>query len=116
MPTLLWNIDKDTPPPFNNVAYFERSCDPFNPKKLQAALDKNVDASDVPESGWMGIDWGENPICFIPDGTGFTLPKPEFELVKGYFKDGRMFAYPVAEYTKELKERHATEFAKRKAA
>ena len=116
MATLLWKTNKETPPPFNSVAYFERSCDPFNPKKLQAALDKNVDASDVPESGWMGIDWGENPICFIPDGTGFTLPQPEFELAKGYFKDGRTFAYPVTEYAEDLKQRHLAELAKRKAA
>ena len=111
--TLLYKTNEDTPPPFSGVAYFERSCDPFHPKKIQEALGAKVDSSDVKESGWMAIDWYENPIGFIPDGTGTKFPKPEFELAQGYFNDGRMFAYPKNEHLSELKARHEKERIKR---
>lgn len=113
MISLLWKTSAETPPPFEGVAYFERSCDPFDPKKIAEAFGKNPEPVNLPESGWMAIDWFENPIGFIPDGTGFKFPKPEFELVKGYFDDGRMFAYPIADCVGELKERHKQEADKR---
>ena len=43
----------------------------------------------------MAIDWYENPVGFVPDGSCY-MPKrkPEFETKRGYFDDGRMFSYP----------------------
>lgn len=110
---ILFKTSKDLPPPFGGCAYFERSCDPFHPKVLQSALDKTIDSSDVPESGWMGIDWGENPICFIPDGTGYEKRNESFSIEEGYFPDGRMFAYPLGENGDYLKNRHQAEKTKR---
>lgn len=110
---ILFKTSKSQPPPFNGFAYFERSCDPFHPKKIQSALDKTIDSTDIPESGWMGIDWFENPIGFIPDGTGYEVLNESFSIEEGYFSDGRMFAYPIGENGDYLKTRHQAEKNKR---
>lgn len=112
---ILIKTSKTQPPSFKGFAYFERSCDPFHPRKIQSALDKTIDSSDIPESGWMGIDWFENPIGFIPDGTGYETLNDSFSIEEGYFSDGRMFAYPNSEHGDDLKARHRLEKQKRVA-
>lgn len=110
---LMYKTDESTPPKFDGVAYFERSSDPFDKRKIIEALSGTEENSEVPDSGWMGIDWGENPICFIPDGSAYKLPMPEFEIAQGYFSDGRNFAYQKNEFTNELKGRHDKERERR---
>ena len=107
-----YRTDEKTPPPFFMCAYFERSCNPFDSAIIAEALGgKKV--KEKPETGWMAIDWGENAVGFKPDGTFFDCDKPDFTIEKGYFADGRMFAYQKNKYLAELKERHKKEIEKR---
>lgn len=110
---LMYKTDENTPPPFEGrAAYFERSPNPFSRKMIVAALD-NEKLPKQPETGWMAIDWCENPIGFIADGSEFKADeKPEFELCQGFFADGRMFAYSKEAYSLELKRNHEKEAAK----
>ena len=108
-----YRTDEKTPPPFFMCEYFERSCDPFDERIIAEALGgKKV--KEKPETGWMAIDWIENPVGFTPDGTVCDCEKPEFDIEPGFFDDGRVFAYPKSEYSNELKERHRNEIEKRK--
>ena len=108
-----YRTDEKTPPPFFMCEYFERSCNPFDEKIILEALGgKKVKVK--PETGWMAIDWVENAVGFTPDGTFFDCDKPDFTIEKGYFSDGRMFAYQKNKYSTELKERHKKEMEKRK--
>jgi hypothetical protein len=107
-----YRTDEKTPPPFFMCEYFERSCDPFDERIIAEALGgKKV--KEKPETGWMAIDWVENAVGFTPDGTLFDCDKPDFTLEKGYFADGRMFAYQKNKYSIELKDRHKQEAEKR---
>ena len=108
----MYITSKDIPPPFVMCEYFERSCDPFSIGIISEALGgKKV--KEKPETGWMAIDWLENAVGFIPDGTEYDCEKPEFCIERGFFDDGRMFAYRKSKYLDELKERHKKEFEKR---
>lgn len=102
----MYVTNKNTPPPFGHVEYFERSSDPFNPSTIMAALGCGKGTVDKTETGWMANDWIENPIGFIPDGTVYENSIPNFELEGGYFKDGRIFAYCLDRDNSWLKKRH----------
>ena len=65
-----YRTDEKTPPPFFMCAYFERSCNPFDPAIIAEALGGEK-VKVKPETGWMAIDWGENAVGFTPDGTFF---------------------------------------------
>ena len=113
---ILYKTDENTPPPFEGVSYYERCCNPFDQSKILSAL-QGKPAPKLPDSGWMAIDFYENPIGFVPDGSCYEPNrKPEFEVIQGYFDDGRMFSYPKSEYAEELKQRHQKEREKRQAA
>lgn len=69
-----YKLSSENPPPYGfGVQYWERSGDPFNPGLLAAALAAEGYQSTVKDTtpqkqGWMGIEWSENPIGFLPDG------------------------------------------------
>lgn len=67
-------VGEDRPPPYmHGVLYWERSVDPFNPGLLAAAMQAEglqvgkVDPKPA-ASGWLAIEWGENPVGFFSDG------------------------------------------------
>jgi hypothetical protein len=105
MSTYKTNISN--PPPFTFCAYVERSCDPFAPGMINEAL--GGPTPDKKETGWLLIDWIENAVGFVADGTECPLAdKPDTMIKTGYFKDGRLFAYNVkSKETPGLLKRHA---------
>ena len=60
--------------------------------------------------GWMAVDYAENAVGFIPDGTEFNCDLPDYDIEVGYFKDKRNFAYPIddahRDCSNDLKNRH----------
>lgn len=71
-------------------SYWERSTDPFDPITILAALaqatNKPVDELESlrdkpPVLGWMLIDWCENPIGFVADGSNAGNPQT-FEITQ----------------------------------
>lgn len=106
----MYRVSKNIPPPFSVCDYYERSCDPFAPGMIDEALG-GPEVKHKPETGWMAIDFCENPVGFIPDGTEIDEKIPEYELATGFYPDGRKFAYPKEAYVEQLKIRHA-EYAK----
>lgn len=86
------------PPKWNSsVTYWERSPDPAHRDAFKdTEMHKNLtDQVSDRRLGWMAVDWCENAIGFVPDGTAFEEDPDTFELKLGYFKDDRMFAYRV---------------------
>ena len=78
-------VDENNPPPLlTGVAYWERSNDPFHAdafkglevngkNTLIVTSDKDSQISQGPrKSGWMAIEWTENPVGFVGDGTEVT--------------------------------------------
>ena len=80
-------VSAECPPPlWSGVAYWERSNDPFHADafkgidlKDKAALFVggmgdvlNKPKQDTRKSGWMAIEWTENPVGFVADGTEVT--------------------------------------------
>ncbi len=63
----------EKPNPIAGVAYFERGLDPWHPEAFKGTPAEGILKSDEPrKSGWSGIDWAENIICWVPDGTEIT--------------------------------------------
>lgn len=82
-------VSSDQPPPYlGGVMYWERGGDPFNPGLLAAALAaEGLNAGKVNSppvaQGWMAIEWGENPVGFLPDGHVFEADvKPEYHFTE----------------------------------
>lgn len=82
-------VSAKCPPPYcPGIAYWERSVDPSNPGLLFAAMKAEglkvpKDAGPPPAQGWLGIEWTENPIGFIPDGHVFEADvKPEYHFTE----------------------------------
>lgn len=94
------------PPPMSyGVCYWERSPDPFH-----ADAFKGLNLPPITEVivlggelrpvttksrgwGWLAIDWCENPVGFVPDGTVIDQkPAQEFTIVPG--PHGGLVAYP----------------------
>jgi hypothetical protein len=78
-------VDENNPPPlWSGVAYWERSNDPFHAdafkglevngkNTLIVTTDKDAKLSEGKrKSGWMAIEWTENPVGFVGDGTEVT--------------------------------------------
>ena len=117
---MTFTTDKDVPPPMKGmygVSYWERSIDPFCMQAfkgvepaLAAAVSKSPEISKSTRYGWMATDYAENSIGFVVDGSVFEGEPEQYEITSGYFKDGRMFAYPTSENyikgTNDLKKRH----------
>ena len=78
-------VDEKTPPPTGgmggSIHSWERSKDPFHQDAFRGTgmTDEQLDNAIVigkggiskgeRKSGWMGLDWCGNPICFVADGT-----------------------------------------------
>ena len=88
-------VSKDCPPHFGpSVNYWERSLDPFHADAFKgvaeqigkgcevvlACIGGQIDISPKRREGWMAIDWIENPIGFVPDGTEQDGEPPAFEI------------------------------------
>lgn len=79
-------IGPQTPPPLSVdmiVFYWERSidpwkCPPFGPGTTQ--------------EGWLGIDYAENPVHFVADGTVIDEPMGVYLIQMGLC--GHLCAYP----------------------
>lgn len=86
-------VDEATPPNVHWGAYWERSADPHNPGLAQAVIDVHTSANRMsPEdTGWALIDWIENVIGFIPDGS--EMDGDPIEYVYGQGMYGRKCAY-----------------------
>lgn len=93
--------DKNTPPEVPSYgSYWERSKDPFHvdalPKDINLENIVFVGAKLTKENprkeGWMLIDWCENPIGFIPDGTLIKEHGQKFDYKINQY--GKMSAYP----------------------
>lgn len=89
------------PPELKCGAYWERSPDPFHASSFPDNIDVDkavVIGGDVShgeiKQGWMLIDWIENPIGFVSDGSNAGAPQ-EFEIKEGKYK--RLCAYPIKE-------------------
>ena len=95
-------IDEHTPPPvMHSGDYWERSADPFHPEAFS-----NVPARSVlvlmggkltqgkRKEGWMLIDWAENPIGFVADGTQYEPVDKPVEYTFHMGPCSHMCAYP----------------------
>jgi len=89
------------PPSFEGVAYWERSKDPAHadafkgillPLQLIIAFGLMGSLRHRRE-GWMGIDFNDNPIAFVPDETLVGTPMPDHLLAVGRFD--HICAFPV---------------------
>lgn len=76
-------ISSDQPPPYmNGVHYWERSRDPFGPDALYEAfesvgLSRGMKVVQKPQqTGWLAIEWGENPVGFFADGSIIESDEP----------------------------------------
>lgn len=120
-------VSKDCPPPFlEGVAYWERSQDPAHPDAMKSIQSNarslvlllirgELKSSTGPrKSGWMAIDWIENPIGFIPDGQVMEESPDDFITDVGPF--GHICAYPICPEIESYKVAHrkSRELNKRK--
>lgn len=75
-------VTEKQPPDFEMVNYWERSLHPFHadamPDEFKLAVPQGKRAS-----GWMAIDWIENPIGFVTDGDECNI-EVDFEIVESY--------------------------------
>lgn len=55
-------------PNFNYGYYLERSSDPWHADAFPQGM-KHAGTTGERKEGWMIIDWAENPVGFVPDGT-----------------------------------------------
>lgn len=100
-------IVSDTlPPPMSyGVCYWERSPDPFHADAFKGVdLPPNTEVLVIggePRpvttksrgNGWLAIDWCENPVGFVPDGTAIDQESTqEFTIAPG--PHGNLVAYP----------------------
>jgi hypothetical protein len=101
-------VDAQTPPPDPRAycgVYFERTSDPFHPSAFAEALGGKKKSSVTilvgvgaqsnkgpRKEGWMAIDWCENPIGFIADGTEIDGAPGKYVIRTGPF--GHICAYP----------------------
>lgn len=76
-------IGATQPPGFNGVDYWERSGDPFHREAFQGTELAGHGSGGVRRQGWMAIDWTENCLGFVPDGTRANGKPPKFELIEG---------------------------------
>lgn len=81
-----YTVDKDTPPPFDGVEYWERTLDPYHPdayKNVMSVMDRCYQFGiwdtlfNKRKGGWLGIN-RENPEAYVPDGITIDSDKPEF--------------------------------------
>lgn len=99
-------VSGTTPPPMSyGVCYWERSTDPFHADAFKGLdLPQNTEVlviggeprliDEGPRgTGWLAIDWCENPIGFVLDGTEIDQePGQEFTITPG--PHGWAVAYP----------------------
>lgn len=81
---------------YYGVSYWERTGDPFHPDAFKGlGLDENtvlvtvggtMDTTSSRKSGWMAIDWIENPVGFVKDGTEMKGTPPEVVIQPGPYK------------------------------
>lgn len=82
----------EQPPPFESgMWYWERSLDPWHSSAFPTEI--AITPSPYPrKGGWMAIDWIENPVGFVPDGT--VIERQDEHVIKmGPY--GHLCAYPV---------------------
>lgn len=113
---MTYTTSPDLPPPFTMCDYYERSGDPFHVSAFEGTgIDhktvvlvggEKINYKQNRRQGWMAVDYCENAVGFYPDGTVIDGEPPECILRKGYFADGRMFAYPKSHWVNELFDRH----------
>lgn len=80
--------------------YWERSLDPWHPDAFNNVLQVSWWTKfvrrfqNIPKrkEGWMAIDYAENAIGFIPDGTECAVPKHKYVIRETY--KARLCAIP----------------------
>lgn len=79
-----YTVGPTQPPAFDgSVDYWERSPDPAHPNAFKGTELEGSFTTKVPQrQGWMAIDWIENPIGFVADGTRIPGIAPKFELIE----------------------------------
>jgi hypothetical protein len=95
-------VDKDTPPPLKacmSATYWERTGDPFHADAFPPDVDLSraiVIGGEISRGprreGWMAIDWCENPVGFVADGTEIAGEPEQYEFREGPHK--HLCAYP----------------------
>jgi hypothetical protein len=112
-------VSETQPPPDPHKylgTYWERSADPWHPEafanvdkskksfvwigfiegkfgKVGSELNLTGAGYGKRKEGWMAIDWCENAIGFIADGTEVDAPKVRYDFREGPF--GHLCAYPM---------------------
>lgn len=67
-------VSENSPPQWRlGVSYWERSEDPFHAEAFPLEYRKAISTNEPRRAGWMAIDYVENPIGFVADGTECEL-------------------------------------------
>ncbi|AGS82106.1 hypothetical protein O152_gp254 [Pseudomonas phage PaBG] len=77
-----YTVGPTQPPSFQNVDYWERSGDPFHADAFKGTELAGFGSKGARRMGWMAIDWCENPVGFVPDGSLFQGEAPKFTLIE----------------------------------
>ena len=91
------------PQPRPGVQYWERTRDPYHPAAYDSLLGGILKESlwcqlfrPARKSGWGGIDYSENLVAFVPDGSVEDGSVPEYFLRKGPY--GHFCAYDTDDF------------------
>lgn len=77
-----FTVGPSQPPSFQGVDYWERGGDPFHADAFKGTELAGFGSKGERRKGWMAIDWCENPIGFVPDGTQCAGTAPKFTLIE----------------------------------
>lgn len=111
--TTTWSTSASTPPPVKGMmgcVYWERTPDPFHADAFKGTeLDPlyTLQSSTPRAQGWMAIDWCENPVGWVADGTEFQVEAPSFTFEQG--PCSHLCAYPPG--CEDLIKQHAQQRA-----
>lgn len=100
-------VSAENCPPLDGAAYWERSQDPFHVDAFPTEADITGPgiSTGVRASGWMAIDWSENPIAFVADGAEYEDDETQYIRYKGFA--GHIVCVPRnASYLSDLIDRH----------
>lgn len=108
-------VDAQTPPPDPAAyagVYWERTSDPFHvdamptdmkPDTLVVTINGQFKGGPR-KDGWMAIDWCENAVGFVADGTEIDRDPGAYAIRPGPF--GHECAYPETPYGRERMKEH----------
>lgn len=108
-------VDAQTPPPDPGTyagVYWERASDPFHFDAMPADMKPDTLVVTINGQfkgglrldGWMAIDWCENAVGFVADGTDIDGAASLYVIRTGPF--GHECAYPDTPYGRERMKDH----------